>query len=275
MHSYCWSCTAAQIEASADHQVSDFKNHASYNVPGYIGEFNDFGNGSSVWQYSVNAFNNAGLSWSPWTYKAAHGLNPDSWGFYNPQFWPTKPNISTDSETTIQDDWSQWDTTASFSLNTTLGITGGMNGTVSTSAWYNIVNQNSGACVDDAKWGTVNGSIVQQWTCGNQQLNQEWQLQPTDSGYYRVINRNAPSLAWDVTNASISPGAKIQLWTWGGSANQQWQPQSLGNNSYRIVNRNSGLCLNVPGASTANGVQLNQQTCNGTGAQAWRFRQQP
>lgn len=276
MHSYCWGCSASQIEASADAQVNDFNSHAYYNVPGYIGEFNDFGNGANVWQYSVNAFNNAGLSWSPWTYKATHGLTPDSWGFYDPFYWPTTPNISSDSASTIQNDWAQWATTVSFSFNNTLGITGGVNGGgLSTSAWYNIVNQNSGSCVDDANWGTSNGSIVQQWACGNQQSNQEWQLQATDSGYYRVVSRHAPSLVWDVTNVSTSPGAKIQLWTYGGGANQQWQPQPLGNGYYQIVSRNTGLCLDVPGASTANGVQLQQWTCNGTGAQAWKFNQQP
>lgn len=158
-------------------------------------------------------------------------------------------------------------------LTITHGDGGG--GGLSTSAWYNIVNQNSGSCVDDAAWGTSNGSIVQQWACGNQQSNQEWQLQATDSGYYRVVSRHAPSLVWDVTNVSTSPGAKIQLWTYGGGANQQWQPQSLGNGYYQIVSRNTGLCLDVPGASTANGVQLQQWTCNGTGAQAWQFNQQP
>ena len=123
--------------------------------------------------------------------------------------------------------------------------------------------------------GTANGTTVQQWACGNQQYNQEWQLQTTDSGYYRVVSRNATSLVWDVTNVSTSPGALIQLWTYGGGLNQQWQPQSLGNGYYRLVNRNSGLCLDVPSASTANGVQLQQWTCNGTGAQAWKFNQQP
>jgi endoglucanase len=278
MHSYCWNCSASQVQASADTQVSDFRNHASYNVPGYIGEFNDFGNGPSVWQHSVNAFNNAGLSWSPWAFKATHGLNPDSWGFYDPSFWPTTPNISSDSVSTIQNDWSQWATTVSFSFNTTLGITGGVNGGnggLSTSAWYSVVNRNSGSCVDDAGRGTTNGTAVQQWACGNQQFNQEWKLQATDSGYYRVVSRNAPSLVWDVTNVSTSPGALIQLWTYGGGLNQQWQPQSLGSGYYQMVNRNSNLCLDVPGASTANGVQLQQWTCNGTGAQAWNFKQQP
>ncbi|HTD23529.1 MAG TPA: polysaccharide lyase family 7 protein [Terriglobales bacterium] len=152
---------------------------------------------------------------------------------------------------------------------------GGGGGGLSTSAWYNIVNQNSGSCVDDAAWGTSNGSIVQQWACGNQQSNQEWQLQTTDSGYYRLVNRHAPSLVWDVANVSTSPGGKIQLWNYGGGLNQQWQPQSLGNGFYQIVSRNTGLCLDVPSASTANGVQLQQWTCNGSGAQAWQFNQQP
>ena len=61
-HSYGWNCRASQIEVSADAEVNDFNNHAYYNVPGYIGEFNEFGIGSSVWRYSVNAFNNASLS---------------------------------------------------------------------------------------------------------------------------------------------------------------------------------------------------------------------
>ena len=129
--------------------------------------------------------------------------------------------------------------------------------------------------MDDTGWGTGNGTAVQQWACGSQQYNQEWQFQTTDSGYYKVICRNAQNEVWDVTNVSKLSGAKIQLWTYGGGLNQQWQPQSLGNGYYRMVNRNSGLCLDVPGASTSNGVQLQQYTCNGTGAQAWKLNQQP
>ncbi len=34
----------------------------------------------------------------------------------------------------------------------------------------------------------------------------------------------------------------------------------------------SGLCLTVPGASTANGAQIEQQTCNGSAAQTWQAK---
>ena len=37
---------------------------------------------------------------------------------------------------------------------------------------------------------------------------------------------------------------------------------------YTLTNANSGKCLDVPGASTADGVQLQQWSCNGTAAQS-------
>jgi len=38
-------------------------------------------------------------------------------------------------------------------------------GGISSSAWYNVINQNSGACVDATGFGTANGTAVQQWMC--------------------------------------------------------------------------------------------------------------
>lgn len=142
-------------------------------------------------------------------------------------------------------------------------------------AWYTVVNQNSNSCVDANGFGTTNGTIVQQWACGNQQINQEWQFHPTDSGFFTVVSRNAPGEAWDVTNVGTVNGSKIQLWATSGGSNQQWQPQSVGNGNFRFVGRGSGRCLDVPGASTANGVQLQIFDCNGTGAQTWRLVRQP
>jgi endoglucanase len=281
MHSYCWNCSASQIQASADAVVSDFQNHSYYNVPGYVGEFNDFATGSSVWQYSVNDFNSVGLSWSPWAYKATHGLVPDSWGFYDPSYWPTTPNISSDSSTTIQNDWGEWATTVSFAFNNTLGITGGVNGGggsgINSSAWYEVMNQTSGFCLDAAGWGTSNSTKLQQWACGSQQYNQEWQFRlAATGGYDAVYNRNAPALVWDDSNGSTSNGNPIQLWSYGsGNSNQEWQPQSLGNGLWRFVNLKSGLCLDNTG-STANGVQMTQWQCgSGNTNQEFTLVQEP
>ena len=146
---------------------------------------------------------------------------------------------------------------------------------INTSVWYNIVNQNSNACVDATGFGTTNGTGVQQWACGNQQSNQEWQFTPTDSGFYHVETRGAPAEVWDATNLGTTNGTPIQLWQFGGGTNQQWQPVSLGNGFFKFVERASGRCLDVPGASTANGARLQLWDCNGTGAQAWKLVQQP
>ena len=91
--------------------------------------------------------------------------------------------------------------------------------------------------------------------------------------------RQAPWLGLDVTGgaAATGNGAKIQLWGVGAPAgtNQQWRPVALGNGFFRLVARHSGRCLDVPGQSTANGLQLQQWDCNGTVAQAWRLAPQP
>jgi hypothetical protein len=49
----------------------------------------------------------------------------------------------------------------------------------------------------------------------------------------------------------------------------------LGNGTYKFVARSSGLCLDVPSASPANGVQLQQYSFDGTSAQSWVLTQQP
>ena len=88
MHEYQWNDTTnpAGVEAGTNNQVSDFQNHASYGVPDYVGEFNDFGTGSSTWQYTLQQYDNNNISWSFWSYKATAGTasSQNSWGLYDP-----------------------------------------------------------------------------------------------------------------------------------------------------------------------------------------------
>jgi len=278
MHEYQWNGSQAQVQQGATNQVNDFNNHASYNVPGYVGEFNDFGYPASTWQFTTNAWNAAGLSWTVWSYKSTAGLIPNSWGLYDPNHWATTPNISSDSAATIAADWQQWTTPATFSLNTALGLHGTQNGgatSINTGAWYNVVNTNSGSCVDAANRATANGTAVQQWACGAQQTNQEWQFQSAGNGAYSITIRAQPGQVLDVTNRGTTNGSLIQLWSNGGGTNQQWTPVSVGTGLYKLVNVASGRCLDVPAASTANGVQLQIYDCNGSAAQSFSLSQQP
>jgi hypothetical protein len=155
---------------------------------------------------------------------------------------------------------------------------GGTVTSISSSAWYQVINTNSGLCTDDNAWGTANGARVIQWACGAGQYNQQWQFVPTSGGYYRVMVRYASYLGWDVTGGAGATGNSVPIQLWGvgnpPGTNQEWLPQHLGNGIWRFVVRNSGKCLDVPAASTAGGVQLQQYTCNGTGAQSYRLVQE-
>jgi len=152
---------------------------------------------------------------------------------------------------------------------------GGGGATLNTGTPYNIVNQNSGSCIDATNKGTANGTTVQQWACAegtySTQTNQQWEFTSAGSGYYEVTNVNAPAEAWNVVNNGTTNGSLMQLWTYAGNANEEWEPVSLGNGYYKFVGKGSGLCLDTPGASTANGVQLQIYTCNGTAAQAFKL----
>lgn len=150
---------------------------------------------------------------------------------------------------------------------------GGGGGSISTSAWYQVVNQGNNKCVDSGGL-TANGSPLKQWGCIGGNYNMEFQFQTTDSGYYRVVSRIG-NLAWDVTGVSLLDGAKVQLWTYGGGSNQQWQPVKLDATHYKFVNRNSGKCLDNTG-STTDGVQQTQWACaSGNLNQSYSLSQQP
>jgi glucosylceramidase len=160
---------------------------------------------------------------------------------------------------------------ASNTANITTSSAGSGNG-INPSSWYQIVNSNSGDCVDATNGGTSNGTAVQQWACGSGNTNQEWQFQPTDSGYYKVVSRNASTEVWDVTGgaSATGDGVPIQLWAYGGGANQQWQPVLNANGSYTFNPRNNtGECLDVTGKSTANGARLQQWSCTGGSNQSF------
>jgi glucosylceramidase len=164
---------------------------------------------------------------------------------------------------------------ASSAVSVTTPASGGGSGGISPGTWYQVVNSNSGDCVDDTNGSTSNGTAVQQWACGAGNANQEWQFQPTSNGYYQVVSRSAPSEAWDVTGGTSATGngTPIQLWSTTGATNQQWLPALQSDGSYTFTARNSGSeCLDVTNRSTANGTQLQQWACTaGDTAQAFKL----
>ena len=90
------------------------------------------------------------------------------------------------------------------------------------SAWYTIQNVNSLLCADVLNRGTTDGTVLDQWSCGNVQANQQWQFTPTDSGYYTITSRYLNAV-WDVTGGasatnSGTPYPVVEFYGWHQSA---------------------------------------------------------
>jgi hypothetical protein len=175
---------------------------------------------------------------------------------------------------TLNEDNTGWNIdSAAFALNSSGG--GGGGATLNTGTPYNIVNENSGSCIGASGQATANGTAVQQYTCANgtysTQLSQQWIFTSAGNGYYEVSDANATGETWNVTGNGTTNGSLVQLWTYAGNSNEEWEPVSLGNGYYKFVGQGSGLCLDTPSDSTANSLQYDIYTCNGTEAQAFKL----
>lgn len=144
---------------------------------------------------------------------------------------------------------------------------------ISTTAYYQIVNQASNSCIDDTAGGTSNGTILQQWLCYGGNVNQEWLFTAAGGGYYEVTTHNSANAAWNVVNVGNTPGTGMQLWGYGGASNEIFKPIPLSNGYYEFSDEHSGLCLNVPNGSTSNGLQLQIDTCNGSASESFKLNQ--
>jgi hypothetical protein len=245
-----------------------------------------YGNIENGSMYNNNMYSNT-VGWMCWAPRCAAD------GYRNDEYFP---NDSSDYSTNVSipanpitlqaenNEYSTWlEKVASNQMVIGPVIAGSASAaasTFSTTAWYNIVNNNSRLCIDALSWGYLNGTAVVQYTCGLAQYNQEWQFQPTDSGYYQVVNRNSlvragQNLVWDVNGgpSATADQINIQLWTYVGGTNQQWMPVPMENGAYEFVARNSGKCLDVPEGSPAVLTVLQQYDCNGGGSQSFSLLQ--
>ena len=117
-HSYEWAWNdLAKQRAAVARQVAMFRAHAAWDVPGYVGEFNPMGR-PAAWADALRSFDAAGLNWTTWTYKSAHGTGSDSWGLFNVRpDAPPVPDLDHDSAEQIAAKWSRWTTAAAFVAN--------------------------------------------------------------------------------------------------------------------------------------------------------------
>jgi hypothetical protein len=136
-------------------------------------------------------------------------------------------------------------------------------GTVTgTSATYNtLIARHSGKCADVTSQSLWQGAQIKQYDC-NGGNNQKYWFKSVGSGYYQLMVRNSSLCVQENASTVTQENCNASATT------QQWSLTTTG--SYvNVKSRASGKCLDVNGASTANGAAVITYTCNGGTNQQW------
>ena len=159
-----------------------------------------------------------------------------------------------------------------------------------------IQNRSSGLVMDVQQSSAQDGATVQQWSW-NQSSAQRWRLDLSAAGRYRIVNVGSGKCL-DVEGRSNTAGAKISQYQCHGGENQAFRFDRFANatppvsvpvpppaspvpavSSVRapgrtlytgmIHSRATDKCVDVERASTAEGANVFQWSCNATAAQIW------
>jgi hypothetical protein len=141
--------------------------------------------------------------------------------------------------------------------------------TVDTSAWYVLVNRNSGKALDVSNTSTADGAVIHQWS-RHDGANQQWQFVDSGNGYYRLKSKNSGKVL-EIGNWSTADGARVQQWTDLNGTNQQFRLADSDSGYIRLINSNSGKAVEVTNASTADGAAVVQYSDWNGSNQQWQL----
>ncbi|AOX44902.1 RICIN domain-containing protein [Microbacterium sp. BH-3-3-3] len=139
---------------------------------------------------------------------------------------------------------------------------------IGTGTAQEIRNQHSSMCLDNWDSGTLPGTEVRQYSCGEGDV-QRWAVRDLGNGYAEIKNVLS-GLCLDNLDSATATGSPVGLWTCSGDANQQWQISDVGGGA-TVINRHSQLCLENPAWAQTDGSPVSQWTCNGGKNQRWVF----
>jgi endo-1,4-beta-xylanase len=153
-------------------------------------------------------------------------------------------------------------------LNALNAGTGGGGGTsIDTSAWYVLVNRQSGKALDVYNLATNDGARITQWTRGDGAW-QQWQFVSSGNGLYRIKSKHSGKVL-DVSGRSTADGGAIVQWSDANASNQQFSIQTI-DGYLQLINSNSGKAVEVQGASTADGANVVQYSDWNGANQQWQ-----
>ena len=151
------------------------------------------------------------------------------------------------------------DTTGAFGTATfTWTVSGGPGGFPG--GYHTLVTATGNLCLDVYGNSSTSGAVIDQWNC-NGQGNQQFQFVAASDGYGELRAQNSGQDVSVSGNSTAQGVPDIVQQTANASPGSLWLPQQQSDGSWQFKNRNSGLCLDVYGAGSNTGQQLDQWPC--------------
>ncbi|HEU5429049.1 MAG TPA: RICIN domain-containing protein [Actinocrinis sp.] len=151
-------------------------------------------------------------------------------------------------------------TGASGSASFTWTISGGGTGGGFPTGYHQLVVAKDSLCLDVYGNNSTAGSAIDQWTC-NGQSNQHFQFVAISGGYGEIQAENSGQDVTVLGGSTAQGQTDIVQEPVNGNAASLWLPQQQSDGSWQFKNQNSGLCLDVYGAGSNTGQQLDQWPC--------------
>ncbi|WP_249667369.1 pectate lyase [Cellulomonas fengjieae] len=140
---------------------------------------------------------------------------------------------------------------------------------VDTSAWYLLVNRQSGKVLDVAGTSTDDGTVIQQWS-RNDGPWQQWQFVSAGDGYYKLKAKHSGKVL-DLWAWSTADGGEFRQYTDLSGWNQQFRLGDSEGGRIRLFNRHSGKVLEIKDRSTSDGAWAVQATDSNAYNQQWEL----
>ncbi|GAA5178927.1 hypothetical protein GCM10023322_07260 [Rugosimonospora acidiphila] len=130
-----------------------------------------------------------------------------------------------------------------------------------------LINPNSGRCLDDPSATTTNGTQQVIYNCKGI-VNQRWTLPSAvpASAAVRLVSGVPSNLCANDSGGKATDGNPIQIWTCNGTSAQTFSVKSDG--TIRVA----GVCVDVKASGKTPDTPVQAHSCNGTGAQQWLVR---
>jgi hypothetical protein len=136
----------------------------------------------------------------------------------------------------------------------------GSSGSGFPSGYHRLVIASNSLCMDVYGNTSASGAAIDQWSC-NGQSNQQFQFVPGSGGYGELQAQNSGDDVTVTGNATAAGTPDVGQEPASTSASSQWLPVQQSDGSWEFENSASGLCLDVYGAGSNLGQQLDQWPC--------------